>query len=43
VARGAAAILVRGRLEKVEGVINIVAEKIEPLPLGSTVASRDFR
>jgi error-prone DNA polymerase len=43
VARGAAAILVRGRLEKVEGVINIVAEKIEPLPLGATVASRDFR
>jgi error-prone DNA polymerase len=43
VARGAAALLVRGRLEKVEGVINIVAEKLEPLPLGATIASRDFR
>ncbi|MGZ4757699.1 MAG: OB-fold nucleic acid binding domain-containing protein, partial [Acidimicrobiales bacterium] len=43
VARGSAAILVRGRLEKVEGVINIVAEKLEPLPLGATTASRDFR
>jgi len=43
VARGSAAILVRGRLEKVEGVINIVAEKLEPLPLGATLTSRDFR
>ena len=43
VARGSAAILGRGRLEKVEGVINIVAEKLEPLPLGATLASRDFR
>jgi hypothetical protein len=40
VARGSAAILVRGRLEKVEGVINIVAEKLEPLPLGATPAPR---
>ena len=29
--------------EKVEGVINIVAERLEPLPLGATVRSRDFR
>ncbi len=42
-AREAPALLVRGRLEKVEGVINIVAEKLEPLPLAATVASRDFR
>jgi error-prone DNA polymerase len=44
VARGSAAILVRGRLEKVEGVINVVADKIEALPLGPTTPrSRDFR
>ena len=33
VARGAPALLVRGRLEKVEGVVNIVAERIELLPV----------
>ncbi|HEY5155382.1 MAG TPA: hypothetical protein VIJ47_11645, partial [Acidimicrobiales bacterium] len=43
VAREAPALLVRGRLEKVEGVINIVADKLEALPLSATVASRDFR
>jgi error-prone DNA polymerase len=43
VAREAPALLIRGRLEKVEGVINIVAEKLEPLPLSATIASRDFR
>jgi error-prone DNA polymerase len=43
VARSAPALLVRGRLEKVEGVINVVAEKLEPLPLDATVPSRDFR
>ncbi len=43
VARSAPALLVRGRLEKVEGVINVVAEKLEPLPLSATIPSRDFR
>ena len=33
VARGAPALLVRGRLEKDEGVVNVVAERIEPLPV----------
>ena len=42
VARTATAMLVRGRLENVEGVINIVAERLEPLPLAAP-ASRDFR
>ena len=42
-ARGAPALLVRGRLEKVETVINIVAEHLEPLALSATVPSRDFR
>jgi error-prone DNA polymerase len=43
VARSAPALVVRGRLEKVETVINIVAEFMEPLPVGAAVASRDFR
>ncbi len=43
VARGAAALLVRGRLEKVEGVINVVAERLDTMPLSATVPSRDFR
>ena len=43
VARGAAALLVRGRLEKAEGVANVVAERIDLLPIGRTLPSRDFR
>ena len=43
VARSAPALLVRGRLEKVEGVINVVAERLDAMPLAATVPSRDFR
>ena len=45
VAREAPAMTIRGRLERSEGVINVVAEHLEPLTLpGSTIhASRDFR
>jgi error-prone DNA polymerase len=43
VARGSPALLIRGRLERVEGVINIIAEKFEPLPVEAPVRSRDFR
>jgi error-prone DNA polymerase len=42
-ARSAPALLVRGRLERAEGVVNIVADKLEPLPIGPVPASRDFR
>jgi error-prone DNA polymerase len=42
-ARTAPALLIRGRLEKVEGVINVVADKLEPLPLAARTRSRDFR
>jgi error-prone DNA polymerase len=42
-ARSAPALLVSGRLERQEGVINIVAERLDPLPLGAPTASRDFR
>jgi error-prone DNA polymerase len=43
VGRGAAALLVRGRLERAEGVINVVADQLRPLPLAATTRSRDFR
>jgi error-prone DNA polymerase len=43
VARSAAALLVRGRLERAEGVINVIADQIRPLPLTAATRSRDFR
>jgi error-prone DNA polymerase len=42
-ARGEPALLIRGRLEKYEGVVNVVAERLEPLPVGRAPKSRDFR
>ncbi len=44
-AREAPALLVRGRLERSEGVINIVAESLEPMPIPADnhLVSRDFR
>jgi error-prone DNA polymerase len=43
VARSAPAMLVKGRLERAEGVINVIAERMEALPLDATTRSRDFR
>jgi len=43
VARAAAALLVRGRLERAEGVTNVIAEQIHPLQTGVATRSRDFR
>jgi error-prone DNA polymerase len=44
VARSSPAVIIDGRLERVETVINVVAERIRPLPLSSTaLRSRDFR
>ena len=45
VARGAPALVVRGRLERVDGVVSVVAEKILPLDLGDHTVqpSRNFR
>ena len=43
-ARGAPALLVRGRLERVDGAVNVIAEKLEALPLATgTLTSRNFR
>jgi len=44
VARASAALLVRGMLERTEGVTNLVAERIEALPLATqAMKARDFR
>jgi error-prone DNA polymerase len=42
-ARAAPALLIRGRLEKAEGVTNLVAERLEPLAVTAPERSRDFR
>jgi error-prone DNA polymerase len=43
VARSAGALVVRGRLERYDGVVNVVADRIEPLALSGRTTSRDFR
>jgi error-prone DNA polymerase len=35
--------LIRGRLERNEGVVNIIAEHLAPLPMSAKTTSRDFR
>ena len=44
IAREAPAMTIRGRLERAEGVVNVVAEQLSPLalPAGSIHHSRDF-
>ena len=42
VARSAPALVVRGTVESVTGVVNVVAERVEPLPLAAPTGSRDF-
>ncbi|MFL6088664.1 MAG: error-prone DNA polymerase [Aeromicrobium sp.] len=43
VARNAAGVIIRGRLERKDNVVNLVAEAIEPLPIPIQHKSRDFR
>jgi error-prone DNA polymerase len=43
VARTSPALLVRGRLERAEGVTNVIADRLDPLPLSAPTKSRDFR
>ncbi len=48
VARSEPALIIRGTVEKVDGVVNLIAEHIEPLRLstataGTPIKSRDFR
>ena len=40
---GARALTIRGRLERHEGVVNVIAEHLAPLALPATLPSRDFR
>jgi error-prone DNA polymerase len=43
VARSSPALIVKGRLERAQGVVNVVAERFEPIVLGPAPGSRDFR
>jgi len=43
VAVTAPAMLIRGRLERSQGVVNVVAERLSPLPVPEAPRSRDFR
>jgi error-prone DNA polymerase len=43
VARNAAAVVIRGRLERKDSVVNLIAETIEALALPIRHRSRDFR
>jgi error-prone DNA polymerase len=42
VAQSAPALMIRGTVESSHGVVNVVAERIRPLPLAAPTASRDF-
>jgi error-prone DNA polymerase len=42
-AQGAQALLVRGKVERQGEVINVRAERIEPMPVATLTKSRDFR
>ncbi len=43
IARTAAALLVWGRLEREQGVVNVIAERLDRLPMTMRKTSRDFR
>ena len=43
VARQSGGLLIRGMLEKADGVVNVAAERIDKLDLGIRTRSRDFR
>jgi error-prone DNA polymerase len=42
VARAAAGLLIRGKVENIESVVNVIADRIEPLSLSAASRSRDF-
>ncbi|GAA1514646.1 error-prone DNA polymerase [Kribbella lupini] len=43
IASESSALIIRGRLERSQGVTNLVADKLERLPLAARTTSRDFR
>ena len=42
-ARSSAGLIVQGRLERADGAINLLAQRLEPLALVASIVSRDFR
>jgi error-prone DNA polymerase len=42
-ARDSSALIIRGRVERAKGVVNLVADHLERLPLATKTTSRDFR
>ncbi|MEC3982174.1 error-prone DNA polymerase [Amycolatopsis sp. H20-H5] len=43
IARASAALLVRGTVEKADGVVSVLADRLQHLPMRITAKSRDFR
>ena len=43
VARDSGALLIRGTVEQAHDVVNVMAERIQRLPLSARTVSRDFR
>ena len=43
VARESGGLVIRGMLERADGVINVLAERIDKLPLGLRSTARNFR
>ncbi|MGI8695487.1 MAG: error-prone DNA polymerase, partial [Mycobacteriales bacterium] len=43
IARESGALIIRGKLESADGVVGVLAERFERLPLAATTRSRDFR
>ena len=43
VARNEPALLIKGKLERQESVVNVIAERLDPLPVAGAARSRDFR
>jgi error-prone DNA polymerase len=43
IARDSSALIVRGRLERANGVTNLVAERLDRLPIAARTTSRDFQ
>jgi error-prone DNA polymerase len=41
-ARDSSALIIRGRVERAKGVVNLVADHLERLPLAARTTSRDF-
>jgi len=43
VAKSSGALVVRGLLQRYDGVINLIADRLDPIDLQVRLAARDFR